>query len=94
MDPVIVAVPDFGEYACRVIAGLLLDSVKHIKSIQLKLDGPLSLIFFAAAYQYVRDSPISVNDKGRCVVGKAVEDTSPDCDVIGNAGPPKVAHRV
>ena len=45
--------------------------------------GPLSL---EAAYQHARDSPISVNDKEECVIGKAVEDTNPVCDVSDSAG--------
>ena len=31
-----------------------------------------------------------MNDKGECVVGKAVEDTNPDCDVTDSAGPQRV----
>ena len=97
MDPVIVLFQTLENMHagllkgyCRVIAG----QCQAYQVYPAKIGWSTEPYFFAAAYQYVRDFPISVNDKGGCVIGKAVEDTNPDCDVIGNAGPPMVAHRV
>ncbi len=72
-------------------AGLLLNSIKHVKSIQLEAKSDFGKgchttstepYFYDAAYLYVRDSPIPVNEEGECVVARA----HPESDSATGAG--------
>ena len=65
---------------CKKYAGLLLNSIKYAKSIQLEAKSDFGKgchtrsaepYFYEAAYLYVRDSPIPVNEEGECVVARA-----------------------
>ena len=73
--------------ACKALqirrkhAGFLLASIKLIKSTSLKEcndfgkgchSSSAEPYFYEAAYHFVRDSPIPVNEKGECVVAKEV----------------------
>ena len=72
-------------------AGLLLNSIKYAKSIQLEAESDFGKgchtrstepYFYEAAYLYVRDSPIPVNEEGECVVARA----HPESDSAAGAG--------
>ena len=62
-------------YACnseqlrKKYAGLLLNSIKHAKSIQL--EGPLSLTFKRQPIPVCKGFLIPVNGEGKCVVARA-----------------------
>ena len=65
----------------RKHAGFLLASIKLIKSILLKERNDFGKgchssstepFYYEAAYLHVRDSPIPVNEGGKCVVAKEV----------------------
>ena len=87
----------------RKYAGFLLNSIKCIKSIALNAKDDFGKgchtqttepYFHEAAYLHVRESPIPVNDDGKCVVAKDVklgEDTVKKCDVAACASPKKEA---
>ena len=80
-------------------AGLLLNSIKHAKSIQLEAKSDFGKgchtrstepYFYEAAYLYVRDSPIPVNEEGECVVARAHPESDsashPESDSATGAG--------
>ena len=80
-------------------AGLLLSSIKHVKSIQLEAESDFGKgchtrstepYFYEAAYLYVRDSPIPVNGEGECVVARAHPESDsashPESDSAAGAG--------
>ena len=80
-------------------AGLLLNSIKHVKSIQLEAKSDFGKgchtrstepYFYEAAYLYVRDSPIPVNEEGECVVARAHPESDsashPESDSATGAG--------
>ena len=84
---------------CKKYAGLLLNSIKYAKSIQLEAESDFGKgchtrstepYFYEAAYMYVRDSPIPVNEEGECVVARAHPESDsashPESDSATDAG--------
>ena len=80
-------------------AGLLLNSIKYAKSIPLEAKSDFGKgchtrstepYFYEAAYLYVRDSPIPVNEEGECVVARAHPESDsashPESDSATGAG--------
>ena len=80
----------------RKYVGLLLNSVKKAKSIQLRAQSDFGKgchtkstepYFYEAAYLYIRDSPIPVNEKGEGVVAEEFVGSHTDSDSPEGAGP-------